>query len=92
MVILERVPMTRVNKVHIEKHSYDGYCVGIGIEYPEIVVSGKTDKDLQNKFLKLLPAHLEMLAKFPEYVEQQQKESKGKEVVVLDVDTKGLAK
>ena len=32
--------------IHIEKQSYDGYCVGTGIEYPEIIVWVENKKAL----------------------------------------------
>ena len=50
-------------KLHIKKQSYDGYCVGQGVEYPGIVVSAKSDEELKKEFMGALPGHKELLAR-----------------------------
>ncbi len=52
-----------MEKLHMKKQSYDGYCVGQGVEYPGIIVSAKSDKELKKMFIEALPGHKELLAK-----------------------------
>jgi len=47
--------------LHIQKQSYDGYCVGTCIQYPGIVMYGETDKDLIQQFKEALPIHKDAL-------------------------------
>lgn len=49
--------------IHMEKRSYDGYCVGTCKEYPGIVVWGKTDEELLDNFKSAVPAYEEALQK-----------------------------
>ena len=44
-----------MEKLHIQKQSFEGYCVGTGVEYPGIIVHAKSDKDLTAEFLQALP-------------------------------------
>ena len=44
-------------ELHIKKRSFDGYCVGQGVEYPGIIVHAKNDAELKKEFLKVLPGH-----------------------------------
>ena len=50
--------------IHIVKRSYDRYCVGVGVEYPGIVVSAESDKDLINRFQEIIPSYKRALAKY----------------------------
>ena len=47
--------------IHMEKRSYDGYCVGIGVEYPGIIVWGENDKELLDRFKAAIPVHKKAL-------------------------------
>lgn len=47
--------------IHVQKQSYDGYCVGTCIEYPGIVMFAKTDEDLKTQFKEALPIHIKAL-------------------------------
>jgi len=47
--------------VHIEKTPYEGYCVGIGVEHPGIIISGTNDDELKEKFMELLPEYEEAM-------------------------------
>ena len=49
--------------LHIRKESFEGYHVGVGVEYPGIIVSAKSDKALKDEFLKALPGHKHALEK-----------------------------
>ena len=53
-----------MQKLHIKKQSYNGYCIGTGVEYPGIIVHGKTNKELQEKFGKALDGHIKALYKY----------------------------
>ena len=53
-----------MERLHISKKSYDGYCVGSGVEYPGIILHAKTDEELKNKFMAALPEHQKALQKF----------------------------
>lgn len=55
--------VNRMETLHIQKKSFNGYCVGMGVEYPGIIVEAKSDKELQQKFLKALPGHKKALQK-----------------------------
>ena len=46
-----------MQSIHIEKHSYNGFCVGVGVEYPGIIVSATTDKELIRLFMKAIPSY-----------------------------------
>ena len=50
--------------VHMEKQSFNGYCVGTGIEHPGIVVWGSNDEELLKRFRDAIPAHEEALQKY----------------------------
>ena len=52
-----------MEKLHMKKQSYSGYCVGQGVEYPGIIVSAKSDKELKKMFREALPGHKQLLAK-----------------------------
>jgi len=52
-----------MEKLHIEKRSYKGYCVGAGVEYPGIIISATSDEKLTNEFIKALPGHQKILKK-----------------------------
>ena len=49
---------------HIVKRSYDGYCVGIGVEYPGIIVSAENEEDLIGRFQESIPSYKRALAKY----------------------------
>ena len=56
--------MTRdMTTIHMEKRSYDGYCVGTGVEYPGIIVWGKTDEELMKRFKDAIPVYEKALEK-----------------------------
>lgn len=65
-----------MEKLHISKQSFNGYCVGIGVEYPGIIVHAKSDDELIKEFEKALPGHLKAL----------EKRKTKKEISVLEVD------
>lgn len=44
--------------LHMLKTSHDGYCTGKCYEHPEILVSGKTDVELSENFIKCAKAYL----------------------------------
>lgn len=48
----------------MEKHSYDGFCVGVGVEYPGIVVSATSDDELIRLFKKAIPSYERGLRKY----------------------------
>ena len=52
-----------MENLHIRKKSFDGYCVGQGVEYPGIIVHAESNDELKSNFLKALPTHKEALAK-----------------------------
>ena len=62
--------------LHIRKKSFDGYCVGQGVEYPGIIIHAKSDDELKSNFLKALPSHKEALEKIFQ--------DKDMEVLVID--------
>ncbi len=62
--------------LHIQKKSFDGYCVGQGVEYPGIIVHADTNEQLVKEFKKALPGHKEALEKISQKVE----------IEVLEVD------
>lgn len=62
--------------LHIQKQSFDGYCVGQGVEYPGVIVHANSDEELKSEFLKALPDHKKALEKI----------SASTEIEVLDVD------
>lgn len=53
-----------MRSVHMEKHSYDGYCVGVGVEYPGIIVSATSDEELIRLFKKAIPSYERGLRKY----------------------------
>ena len=57
-----------MEKLHMTQQYYDGYCVGQGVEYPGIIVSAKSDKELKKMFINALPGHKELLDKNPDTV------------------------
>jgi len=66
-------------ELHIRKQSYDGYCVGTGIEFPGIVLSAKTDDELVEKFKKALPVHRKAL-------ERHAKDGVKDNITVISID------
>ena len=52
-----------MENLHIRKKSFDGYCVGQGIEYPGVIVHAESDEELKSNFLKALPIHKRALEK-----------------------------
>ena len=50
--------------IRMEKRSYDGYCIGTGVEYPGIIVWAKSDEELLRLFKAAIPAHEEALKKY----------------------------
>jgi len=67
-----------MENLHIRKRSFEGYCVGQGVEYPGVIVHAKTDEELKSNFLKALPIHKVALAKISQ--------DKDMEVLVIDTD------
>ncbi len=63
--------------LHIQKKSFDGYCVGQGVEYPGIIIHAKSDEELKKEFLKALPGHQKALTKI----------SQDTEIEVIQIDT-----
>ena len=61
------------------KRSYDGYCVGVGVEYPGIIVSAENDGDLIKRFQEAIPSYKRALAKYG--IEKKDK----KRVLSIDV-------
>ena len=53
-----------VQQLHIKMQSFDGYCVGTGIEYPGIIISAATKAELAKKFKNALPGHIKALKKY----------------------------
>ena len=66
-----------MEKLHISKQSFNGYCVGVGVEYPGIIVHAKSDEKLIEEFMKALPGHQKALGK-----RQQER----KEISVIEID------
>lgn len=52
-----------MDNLHIKKKTFDGYCVGQGVEYPGIIIHAKNDEELKSNFLKALPIHKRALEK-----------------------------
>lgn len=50
--------------IHIQKQSYDGYCVGVGVEHPGIVVSADSDEELIRRFREAIPSYKRALEEF----------------------------
>lgn len=55
--------------LHIQKKSFEGYCVGQGVEYPGVIVHANSDEELKSEFLKVLPGHKKALEKIPQETE-----------------------
>ena len=72
--------MADIEKLHIRKQSFDGYCVGVGVEYPGIIVHAESDEDLRNVFLQALPGHKEALNKFKNKLE----------ISVIEIESKSV--
>ena len=53
-----------MESIHIRKRSYEGYCVGVGVEYPGIIVSAQTDDELVEKFKAAIPSYKRALEKY----------------------------
>lgn len=51
-------------KIHMQKQSYNGYCVGVGVEYPGIIVSAESDEELVRRFKDAIPSYKRALEKF----------------------------
>ena len=68
--------------IRMEKRSFDGYCVGTGIEYPGIVVWGDSDEELMERFKAAIPAYEEALQKYG--VENKPNETPSIEVISVD--------
>ena len=65
-----------MENLHIRKKSFDGYCVGQGVEYPGVIVHAESDEELKSNFLKALPGHKKALKKISQ--------DKDMEVLVID--------
>ena len=50
--------------IHMTKRSYEGYCVGVGVEYPGIIVSAESDEELLKRFKAAIPSHRRALEKY----------------------------
>ena len=78
--------MAKVMKtIRMEKRSYDGYCVGTGVEYPGIIVSATSDAELVRLFKAAIPSHERALKKYGV-------EEKEASVTVIAVDRETVAK
>ena len=71
--------------IRMEKQSFDGYCVGTGIEYPGIVVWAESDKELRELFKAAIPAYEEALQKYG--VENKPYEAPEIQVIHIDRET-----
>ena len=71
-----------MTNLHIQKKSFEGYCVGQGVEFPGVIVHAKSDEELQEEFLKALPGHQKALAKTPQDIK----------IEVIEIDGNKLAK
>ena len=69
-----------VQQTHIKKQSFDGYCVGTGVEYPGIIVSAITEAVLIKKFKSALPGHIQALEKY-----KQPDTAKNTAVIAVDL-------
>ena len=49
---------------HIIKQVYDDCIVGVGVEYPGIIVSGKTDQEVITRFKEIIPSYERALKKY----------------------------
>lgn len=65
-----------MENLHIKKKSFDGYCVGQGVEYPGIIIHAESDAKLKSNFLKALPIHKKALKKISQDIDM--------EVLVID--------
>ena len=50
--------------LHMRKQVYDGYCVGVGIEHPGIIVSAASEDDLVHRFREAIPSYMRALSEF----------------------------
>ena len=73
--------------IRMEKQSYDGYCVGTGIEYSGIVVWGDSDEELLKRFKAAIPVYEEALQKYD--VENKPYEAPKIEVISVDREEMG---
>lgn len=48
----------------IIKTQYDGYCIGVGVEYPGIVVWGNTEEEMVGRFQSAIPSYIRALKYF----------------------------
>ena len=78
------MPFT-MKTVRMEKQSFDGYCVGTGIEYPGIVVWANNDKELRKLFKAAIPAYEEALQKYN--VVNKPYEAPKMEIITIDRET-----
>lgn len=51
-------------KVQMIQTDYDGYSVGVGVEYPGIIVSAENGEELARVFKKAIPSHKRGLKHF----------------------------
>ena len=72
-----------MEKLHIQKKSYDGYCVGTCVEYPEIIFHAKTNTELIKKIKSAIPVYMDAV--------QQCGKSKAPEIEVIEFDGHGVA-
>ena len=50
--------------IHIQKRLYDGYCVGVGVEYPNIIVGAKNDEELIRRFKESITSYERAMKKY----------------------------
>ena len=78
--------MAKIMKtIRMEKRSYEGYCVGTGVEYPGIIVSATSDDELIRLFKAAIPSHERALKKYD--VEEEETS-----VTVIAVDRESVTK
>lgn len=53
-----------MEKLYMKKISYDGYYVGTGVQYPGIIVWGKNNAELIERFKAAIPTYKKGLEKY----------------------------
>ena len=48
----------------IIKTQYNGYCVGVGVEHPGIIVWGNTEEEMVARFQQTIPSYKRALKKY----------------------------
>ena len=53
-----------MSTTHMVKSSHDRYCVGVGVEYPSIIVRAESAEDLISRFQESVPSYKMALVKY----------------------------